>query len=528
MVFDFMEQQREAAVAREKAATARQEAATARHEALAAQNAKLLERVEALTHQLEQLQRMLFGPRSEKMPPMERVLRDVPEQTLEGEPLPEDKKARQHELDRHARAKSKPERKRRRAQRKKEMPVVEITLEVKDDELPEGTTRDDFRPMGTASPVERVAYVPGRFVCRRYLRETLVHRKDDSLVLTAKLPPGAVEGGHYEPSVHARVSVSRCMDSMPFYRQEKQLAREGLQIARSTICTLFHRTAECLQPLYDHLRARVCEDKYLHADETTLPVQRTARALRGEKRGACKRGWIWTVLSSRGVVYLYADSRAGEVGEELVGDSEGTLSVDAYSGYNGVCAGRRVRVGCWGHARRKLFNALSSSKEEATYALGKVRELYRVEYEAADEEILGTAAHLAKRQAKSKPVVDELIEWAKKQQDQHLPKGPLGSALGYLIRQEQALRRFLDDPLLPLDNNIAERALRIIAVGRKNCLFAGHDDAAQNLAIVQTLVSTCQLHEVNPEAYIADVLARTQLPGVTLDELMPWNWRNNA
>ena len=509
MVFDFMEQQREAAVAREKAATARQEA-------LEAQNAELLARIDALTHQLEQLQRMLFGARSEKMPPVERVLRDVPEQTLEGEPLPEDETARQHELDRHARAKSKAERTRRRAHRKKEMPVVEIVLEVTDDDLPEGTRRDDFRPMGTASPVERIAYVPGRFVCHRYLRKTIVHRRDDSLVVTAKLPPGAVEGGHYEPSVHARIVAYRCADSTPFYRQEKQFAREGLQVVRSTLCSLFHRTAECLAPLYEHLRARVCEDAYLHADETTLPVQRTARAPRGEKRGACKRGWIWTALSSRGIVYLYAESRAGEVGQALIGDSEGTLTVDGYSGYNGVCADRRPRVACWGHTRRKFFEALSSSKEEATYALERVRELYRVEHEAAAEEILGTAAHLAKRRAKSKPIVDALFEWAEGQRSRHPPKGPLGSALGYLIRQEQALRRFLDDPLLPLDNNVAERALRIIALGRKNCLFAGHDDAAQNLAMLQSLVSTCQLHEVDPEAYVADVLVRVQLPGATV------------
>ncbi len=198
--------------------------------------------------------------------------------------------------------------------------------------------------------------------------------------------------------------------------------------------------------------------------------------------------------------------------------------VNGYSGSKEARENGRVRVGCWGHVRRKFFEALSSSEEEATHALSYIRALYRVEQQAAEDDVLGTAAHLARRQARSRPRVDERLTWARKQQDLHPPKGPLGSALGYLLHQEQALRRFLDDPKGPLDNNVAEHALRIIALGRKNFLFAGHDEAAQNFAVVHSLVSTCQLHGVNPRAYIADVLVRAQTPGITPDDRMPWNW----
>ncbi len=511
LVFAFLDEQRAAAEAQRAAAEAR--------------IAELLARIGELSGQIAQLQRMLFGVRSEKLPPVARELRQEPEVTLEGQPLPEAGPARQRELDRHARRKSEPERKRRAAARRKALPVEDIHLEVAEGDLPPGTSRADFRPMGTASVVERIAYVPAHFVLRRYHRKTLVHRQDDSLIVTARLPPGVVEGGRYEGSVYARVVVSKCADSMPLARQERAFARQGIDIARSSLCRMFHTASEHLQPLYEHLAAQVRAAEHLHADETTLPVQREPRAVRGRKRGPCKRSWVWMLLSRRGVVYAYNERRAGEVGDALVGRGRGTLMVDGYSGYNGAVRAGRTRVGCWAHARRKFFDARAANPEEAAHALDRIRALYRVEQKAAEQGIYGTAAHLACRRDQSKPIVTALIAWARKEKDRHPPKGPLAAALGYLTNQEEALSRFLDDPKLPLDNNIAERALRIIALGRKNFLFAGHDAAAQNLAILQSLVSTCLLHGVDPEAYLADVLVRLHSPGLVPDDLMPWNWR---
>ena len=197
--------------------------------------------------------------------------------------------------------------------------------------------------------------------------------------------------------------------------------------------------------------------------------------------------------------------------------------VDGYAGYNDVAESSRIRVGCWAHLRRKLFEARGAAAE-ADELLAFIQALYRVEHDVARDNLLGTPLHLARRTELSTRIVEAFEAWIAAHAAAYSPKHPLTVALTYFTNQRTALRRFLTDPALPLDNNAAERALRIIALGRKNFLFAGHCEGAQNFAILQSLVSTCQLHGVNPYAYLRDVLLRVQWPGVTADELMPWNW----
>ena len=180
----------------------------------------------------------------------------------------------------------------------------------------------------------------------------------------------------------------------------------------------------------------------------------------------------------------------------------------------------------WSHARRKFFAALETSPDEAHHAIDLIRGIYEVEYTAAEKEILGTDEHRALRTTKSRELVTTLFDWATTQRDKHLPKGPLGTALKYLINQRKTLERFLDDPQIRLDNNIAEQHLRLIALGRKNFLFVGHDQAGRNLATLQTLVSTCLANNVNPHTYLTDVLLRIDsTPHTQIDTLLPWNWR---
>jgi transposase len=153
----------------------------------------------------------------------------------------------------------------------------------------------------------------------------------------------------------------------------------------------------------------------------------------------------------------------------------------------------------------------------------RIVELYKIEYRAAEQDILGTDAHRDLRQALSKPITDQIKTWCDEQKPLHVPKGPLGQAIGYALNEWEALTVFLDDPKISLDNNVSERALRILALGRHNFLFVGHDEAGQNLAILQTLVATCKLHDVNP--YLVDVLIRVQThPQARIDELLPMNW----
>ena len=368
-------------------------------------------------------------------------------------------------------------------------------------------------------PTRNAAHAVAQLVVVEYLLQTLAAKNGDLLV-KAQVPAGVVEGGHYGPGLYAHVITSKCADSLPLHRIESMLERAGCPIARSTLCDLFHRSAELLEPIYRRILDVAKHDPYLHADETTLRVQ---------QRGGCLNGWIWALLSTNAIAYTFDTTRRGEVAQRLLAGTKGFVVLDGYAGYNGVVGDRgRTRVGCWGHCRRKFFEAMRTVPE-ARELLDLIVELYLIERRAAEREILGTEAHLLLRQAESRPIVDKIDAWVDENDGRYPPRSKLGQALTYATKQRAALRRFLDDPKLPLDNNFAERGLRIFALGRKNFLFAGHVEGAQNLAVLQSIIATCRLHGVNPYEYIKDLLIRVQHhPVRDLDELLPWSWQPPA
>lgn len=471
-----------------------------------------------LSEQVATFQRMLFGKRSEKLPPIESEVRrvvDAEELTVEGKPMPSEPEQRKHERRRVARKKSEPARRKKRALRKN-LPVVHERVEVDPAQLPSSYVLDDFRTLGEGERVQRVEHVREHLVVVEYELPTLASN-DGEHIVKAQVPAGVIEGGHYGAGVYAHVITSKCDDSQPLYRIERMMQRAGCPIARSTLCSFFHRAAELLMPIYWRLLEFAQDDPYLHADETRLPVQAPKQ---------CLQGWIWGLLSRRAIVYAFDTSRKGRVAQRLLGNTEGFLVIDGYAGYNAVADEEtgRMRVGCWGHARRKFFEALRSVPE-ARHVLDFIVELYRIEHRAAEQNILGTEAHLALRDCESRPLARDLEAWLDEHAEQYPPKGNMGKAVTYAINQRTALSRFLEDPKLPLDNNYAERGLRIFALGRKNFLFAGHVEGAQNLAVHQSIVGTCRLHGVNPYEYFKDVLIRIQThPASRIDELMPWNW----
>ena len=476
------------------------------------------EQVARQGEQLAELQRMLFGKRSEKLPPIESEVRrvvDKDELTVEGEPMPTDEDAKKHERRRKARKKSEPQRKKKRALRKN-LPVITERVDVDAEDLPDGATLDDFRPVGDGEIVRRVEHVREHLVVVEYQLQTLASKHDDRIV-KAQPPPGVIEGGHYGPGLYAHVITSKCADSLPLYRIEKMLERAGCPIARSTLCGFFHRGAELLEPIYRRLLDVAKHDPYLHADETTLKVQR---------KGECLRGWIWGLLSRNSIAYVFNESRGGAVAEGLLAGTDGFLVIDGYAGYNGVVGdGRRTRVGCWGHARRRFWEAMNTVPD-AREMLDLIVELYLIERRAAERDILGTDAHKLLRNSESKEILGKIEAWVDEHNGTYPPRSKMGKAITYAANQRLALRRFLDDPKLPLDNNFAERGLRAIALGRKNFLFAGHVEGAQNLAVLQSIVATCRLHGVNPYEYIKDLLIRIQDHlADDIDRIMPWNWK---
>lgn len=283
-----------------------------------------------------------------------------------------------------------------------------------------------------------------------------------------------MEGGHYGPNMMAHVVTAKCCDSLPFYRMEKQFKRQGFELSRSTLCNLFHQAANALQPLVQRMKTMVPGYDLILADETPLPV------LSPEKT---RKGYIWTFITSDLIYYHYSAGRSGETPLNIIGKSTGTLVADAYSGYNQVCTPEnRERAGCWAHVRRKFFEAQENAPIESAYAIEQILGLYKTEYEAVAENIRAGPEHLVLRQKKSQPIINAFRDWLTGQEKNQLPKSPIGRAVAYALNHWDALTLFLSNAKVPIDNNASERALRIVAIGRKKYLFAGNDDAASNLA----------------------------------------------
>ncbi len=375
----------------------------------------------------------------------------------------------------------------------------------------------EFADLGFEDSYE-YEYRPASVVRRRHRRRKKTCRCGGHIV-TAPAPTRVVDGGDFGPGLYAHTVVSKCADSLPLHRLAARFKREGVPLSRSTLTDMFHRSAELLTPLWRRLLEIVAADLYVNADETPLRVLH-------EK--ACRTGYIWTFIAERVTAYVFSPSRSGETPLQVLGGTQGSLQVDAYSGYNKVCVPEgRTRAGCLAHSRRYFYKALAGgTAAEAQHAIEVIRAVYAVEYEAAELDVLGTPHHLALRKQKSKPLMDEWLVWLKQQQPLHAPKSPMGAAITYAINNWAALTRFLEDAHIRLDNNISEGRLRKIALGRKNFLFVGHDVAGEHLAILQSLVATCEACGLDPQAYLTDVLIRIAThPARAIDELLPMNWK---
>ena len=468
---------------------------------LEAENERLREQVQGLERQGEQLLRKVLGETSEKMPSLEREVRRREDEEQTGEERRKRGRLRRQE----------------NAAKRERLETEEVDHPVaEEDRSCPNCPGAELRPMPPESSVE-YEFVPSRMKRRVHRREKLSCPRCRSFIVTASAPTKVYDKAHYGPGLFAHLITAKCADSIPLYRQAKRLARQGIPMSRSTLTDLFHRAAELLKPLVVRFEQRIAESPHVLADETSFRVL---------AKGGCRRGFIWTFIGDGLVLYRYSATRSGETPQDVLGGTTGKLLVDGYTGYNHVCdvAGRE-RAGCMCHLRRYFFEARSTAPEPAQHVLDAIVEIYLIERKALKLDIVGTEAHRRLRQAETRPMMDALKIWLEEQQPLHRPKSPIARAIGYGLNQWQALTRFLDDPLLPPDNNESERRLRLIALGRKNYLFAGHDAGAENLAILMSLVVTCEAHGVDPEAYLADVLIRIQThPQSDIDQLLPPVW----
>jgi transposase len=469
------------------------EEALALRERLAEHEAKLA----AVMAAMEALERRVLGPKSEKMP--------RPEDELRRKESPEDAEKRRLAAL---------ERRRERAAMRQKLRQQTVLHHVSEEQKPCprcGGTAD--RPLGEGKQTEMYEYVPGHFVRQKHVQEKQACRCG-AYIATADPPRKVVEGGRYGAGFIAHLVVMKCADSIPLHRLARQYQRLGIPMSRSTLTDLFHAAAEKVAPLSQRLLQRVAQADIVQADETSMVMQRPHR-----------RGFVWTFIADDLIAYRFSPDRSGETPTQVLGGTSGTLVVDAYTGYNRVTDVQgRERASCLAHVRRKFFEALPAP--EARRALELILDVYRVEHEAKAQGIIRTKDHLTLRQTKGRRAMDAFLAWLEEQKDRHAPKTPLAVAVNYARNRGETLTRFLDDVRIPVDNNASERALRVVALGRKNFLFVGDPEKGANLAGLYSLVSTCDVHEVDPVAYLQDVMLRVDThPASRIDELLPDRWQ---
>jgi len=335
-------------------------------------------------------------------------------------------------------------------------------------------------------------------------------------VVEAPVPPQALEKSLAGEGLLAHLVVSKYVDHLPLHRLEGIFAREGIDLARTTLCGWVADVATALTPIGDQLRREITAASYLQTDDTSVTVL-------GDDGGSFK-GRLWTYLDPLGqqVVFEATTTHERDGPEAFLAGFRGALQADAYTGYDALYqSGTIVEIGCWAHARRRFVDAFLLDGSAARM-VALIQQLYQVERMAAHVE---ADARQALRQEQSVPLLARIDAERQALARTVLPKSPLGDAVRYLTNQWAALQRFVTDGRLGIDNNRAENQLRVVAVGRRNWLFAGSFEGARRAALLYSLVQSCKLVAVAPFPYLKDVLLRVAThPHCHIDQLTPKRW----
>jgi len=344
-------------------------------------------------------------------------------------------------------------------------------------------------------------------------------RRCEQGVTTASGPDRVIEKGLLGPGFLAHVAVERFGNHMPYNRLEKKYATEGLALSRSVLERSMRTLAEILRPIREQLLAEILAAPELHTDDTPVTIARP-RTGPGSKQG---RVWIYLDREGRHA-YDCTDSRKRDGPLAVLGGYTGAIHADAYPGYDRLFLPEgATEVACWAHVRRKFVEAEASEPELAEEAVERIRELYAVERAAKDVE---DDARRDLRQRYALPIVDELFAWMAATEAVVLPKSPMAQALGYALKLETALRRYLDNGRLSIDNNAAERALRAVAVGRKNWLFFQTEGGGDTAAVLLSLVMTAKAIGIDPRIYLRDMMLRIGRESDAA-KLTPHGWREH-
>ena len=401
------------------------------------------------------------------------------------------------------------------------LPVVEEVI----DPEPVKAAPEQFRQIGQEVS-EQLDYEPARYFRRRLVRRTYVSKTEpDNAPVTAPLPPTSQERCIATPALLAHVVVSKYCDHLPLYRQEQILARRhGINLPRQTLARWVELVAQWLTPVYQQIKTGVMGGGYVQLDETPINYLEPGA-------GRTLKGFLWTGSRPGGDVFFdWHASRAGACLDSIVPvDFQGTVQCDGYAAYNRLAArpDKAIKLAyCWAHVRRKFNDALEGSARTAGWMVKQIQLLYRIESRLRETKA-GPALRQAVRAAQSKPVVARIRKACALliRSNRFLPSSAMTNALDYAESQMPGLGVYLEDGRVEIDNNLVENAIRPTALGKKNWLFIGQEQAGDRGAIIYTVIESCRRRGLNPYAYLKDVL--TQLPRMTiqqLPEILPAAW----
>ena len=484
--------------------------------------AKLAGQNEHLRAIIRELQRALFGRRSEKAghpDQLQLALDDIEQALAQSE-------AEAERADATLQASRTQQRRVNRGALPKHLPREEIVIEPDDQTCP--CCGGGMHRIGE-DVAERLDVIPAQFRVIVTRRPKYGCRACEGAVVQMPAPARLIEGGLPTEAMIAHVLVTKYADHVPLYRQSQIYARQGIELDRSTLADWVGRAAAELRPLHERLFEHLKRSPKLFMDETRAPVLDPGRQ-------RTKSGYLWAVARDDrpwggpdppAVAYLYAPGRGAEHAIRSLAGFSGLLQVDGYAAYQALADPARVGGSvtlayCWSHVRRRFYEiAQGGNAPIAEDALERIGALYRIE-----DAIRGLAPEQRRtaRHEKSKPVVDDLRAWLDGTIAQVPGRSRIAEAIRYALKLWSGLAVFLHDGRVEIDSNVVERSIRPIALNRKNALFAGSDQGGVHWGVIASLIETCKLNALDPQAYLADTLTRlvNRHPASQIDQLMPW------
>lgn len=488
--------------------------------------------ISRLTREIENLRKLLFGKKSERFispDPDARQLDIFGEQLSDSEIEQLGKAAAQEqELITNTIAV-----KRSRTPRKD---ISIDNLRVEETIIdPEGINFDEYVCIGS-EVTDKLAYKPAEFYIKRTTRrkfalknqtQELGHQeKEKPTVVIAPLPQSPIHKCMADTTLLTEIIIQKYLYHIPFHRQIARFTDLGVRISSSTVGDWFSQSCELLKPLYDHLQRRVLSTDYIQVDESTIPV------IDNEKKRAVK-GYLWVVRSvDNGEVFFHYDrgSRSEKTAMVLLHDFKGAIQSDGYQVYKRFeTLDGKLMLGCWAHARRKFDEALGENKKLATEAMLQIQSLYALEREA-DEMEATPDQRKELRRTKAYPILVTFEKWLYDNYNALLPQSRMAKAISYTYSIFPKLSRYHLDGRYRIDNNLVENAIRPLAIGRKNYLFCGNNDAAIRAAVMYSLLGSCKAAGVNPAEWLEDILSKMYSYSNgkgNMEDLLPLNWKRN-